>query len=221
MTLADLPDAGSSDARPKRRRDAATTRAGLLAAARAEFSAKGLAGARVDEIAAAAGVNKQLVYHYFTDKDGLYLAVIESIYAELRADEARLRLGDLAPEVALTRLIERSFDYLATHPDFIALLNDENRMQASHVGGSARLQRMHSPLVAAIADILSRGVAAGIFRPGVDPMQLYISIAALGYFYFSNQGTLSAIFQRKLAGQKAVKARRRHVVETIMLSLRP
>src|SRR3984893_11327714 len=110
-----------------RRRNPAATRQKLLAAARREFAASGLAGARVDEIAARAGVNKQLVYHYYGDKDALYLAVLEWVYEEIRAQERTLNLEGLPPERAIKKLIESSFDHLALHPDFIVLLNDENR----------------------------------------------------------------------------------------------
>ena len=134
----------------------------LLTAARREFASRGLAGARVDEIAARAGVNKQLVYHYFGDKDALYLAVLEWVYEEIRTQERKLNLEGLPPEQAIRKLIESSFDHLAAHPDFILLLNDENRDGARHVRGSRRLEAMHSPLVSMVSKILRRGRA----RPG-------------------------------------------------------
>ena len=204
-----------------RRRNSEASRLALLAAARKEFARKGLAGARVDDIAARAGLNKQLVYHYFGDKDALYLAVLEWIYEEIREHERSLKLGDLPPATAMQRLIESSFDHLAAHPDFVALLNDENRLHAEHVRTSARLPRMHSPLVATIRQILERGEAAGVFRAGVDPMQLYVSIAGLAYFYFSNRSTLSAIFRRKLETRAAEAQRKRHIVDLVMNALRP
>src|ERR1700754_3465969 len=104
------------------RRDPAGTRQKLLSAARREFARSGLAGARVDEIAARAGVNKQLVYHYFGDKDALYLAVLEWVYEEIRAKERELNLDGLPRDQAIRKLIESSFDHLAEHPDFIVLL---------------------------------------------------------------------------------------------------
>ncbi len=130
-----MPEIRSDDIKPQRR-DPAATRKKLLTAARREFANSGLAGARVDEIAARAGVNKQLVYHYFGDKDALYLAVLEWVYEEIRAQERKLNLEGLPPERAITKLIEASFDHLAAHPDFIVLLNDENRGGARHVRGS-------------------------------------------------------------------------------------
>src|SRR6187399_3392132 len=204
-----------------RRRDPAATQRKLLAAARREFASSGLAGARVDEIAARAGVNKQLVYHYFGDKDALYLDVLEWVYEEIRTQERKLNLEGLAPERAIKKLIESSFDHLAAHPDFIVLLNDENRGGARHVRGSRKLEAMHSPLVNLVSTILGQGVKAGIFRKGINPVHLYISIAGLSYFYFSNTPTLSAIFGKDLSSRTARQARRRHVVDLVMHALRP
>jgi len=210
-----------SDTVKPQRRDPAATRRKLLTAARREFAKSGLAGARVDEIAARAGVNKQLVYHYFGDKDALYLAVLEWVYEEIRAQERKLNLEGLPPQQAIKKLIESSFDHLATHPDFIALLNDENRGGAAHVRRSRKLEAMHSPLVSLVSSILAEGVKAGIFRKGINPVHLYISIAGLSYFYFSNTPTLSAIFGKDLSSRTARQARRRHVVDLVMHALRP
>lgn len=203
------------------RRDPVATRNKLLTAARLEFAKHGFAGARVDEIAGRAGVNKQLVYHYFGDKDALYLAVLEWVYADIREQERQLNLEGLPPEKAIRKLIEASFDYLATNPDFIVLLNDENRGGARHVRGSTRLEAMHSPLVRSVSHILHEGVRSGVFRKGIDPIQLYISIAGLSYFYLSNTPTLSAIFGRDLSSRAARRARRRHVADLVLHSLRP
>ena len=211
----------SSDGAKVQRRNPEATRRKLLVAARREFAASGLAGARVDEIAARAGVNKQLVYHYFGDKDALYLAVLEWVYEEIREQERKLNLEGLPPGEAIRKLIEASFDHLAAHPDFIVLLNDENRGGARHVRGSKRLEAMHSPLVSMVSKILKQGVESGAFRRGVDPVQLYISIAGLSYFFFSNTPTLSAIFGKDLKSPAAQRTRRRHVVDLVMQSLRP
>src|SRR3954465_7424192 len=212
---------GRANGKRPQRRNPEATRKKLLSAARREFARNGLAGARVDEIAARAGVNKQLVYHYFGDKDALYLAVLEWVYEEIRAQERKLNLEGLPPEQAIKKLIESSFDHLAAHPDFIVLLNDENRGGARHVRGSRKLEAMHSPLVSLVSTILSQGVKAGIFRKGINPVHLYISIAGLSYFYFSNTPTLSAIFGKALSSRAARQARRRHVVDLVMHSLRP
>jgi TetR/AcrR family transcriptional regulator len=216
----EMPAKRSGDTVPQRR-DPVATRKKLLTAARLEFARHGLAGARVDEIAERAGVNKQLVYHYFGDKDALYLAVLEWVYEDIREQERRLNLEGLPPDKAIRRLIEASFDHLAANPDFIVLLNDENRGGARHVRGSTRLEAMHSPLVKSVSHILQEGVRSGLFRKGIDPVQLYISIAGLSYFFFSNTPTLSAIFGKDLSSRAQRRARRRHVVDLVLQSLRP
>jgi TetR/AcrR family transcriptional regulator len=210
-----------SNGKTPQRRDPAATRQKLLTAARREFARSGLAGARVDEIADRAGVNKQLVYHYFGDKDALYLAVLEWVYEEIRTQERKLNLEGMPPQQAIRKLIESSFDHLALHPDFIVLLNDENRNGARHVRASLRIEDMHSPLVSMVSKILAEGVRAGTFRKGVSPVHLYISIAGLSYFFFSNTPTLSAIFGKDLTTRAARLARRRHVVDLVLQSLWP
>ena len=207
--------------RLKGQRDPEATQRALLAAAVAEFAEKGLAGARIDEIARRSGVNKQLVYHHFGNKDDLYQAALEQVYAEIRAHERELKLGDLPPLAAMEKLVGFSFDYLVEHPEFIALLNDENRQSAPHVGRSKRLQDMHSPLIQLLQETLDRGAREGVFRTDLDPLNIYISLAALSYFYFSNGRTLSAIFDSDLGTAKAVAARRRHVVAFALGALRP
>ena len=204
-----------------RRRDPAATRRALLSAGRAAFAEHGFAGARVDDIAERAGVNKQLVYHHYGDKDGLYLAVLERLYEEIRQAESKLNLAGLAPEDAMRKLVAASFDHLAANPDFVALLNDENRQGARHVKASSKLPSMHSPLVATLDEMLRAGARAGVFRPGVNALQLYISIAGLSFFFFSNAPTLSAIFRSALDSPHARRTRRRHVVDMVMRALRP
>jgi TetR/AcrR family transcriptional regulator len=215
-----MPDKRANGAK-RQRRNPAATRKKLLTAARREFADSGLAGARVDEIADRAGVNKQLVYHYFGDKDALYLAVLQWVYEEIRTHERELNLEGLPPQRAIRKLIESSFDHLAAHPDFIVLLNDENRGGARHVRGSRRLEAMHSPLVSMVSKILREGVRTGAFRRGINPLHLYISIAGLSYFFFSNTPTLSAIFGKDLASPAAKRARRKHVVDLVLQALRP
>jgi AcrR family transcriptional regulator len=202
------------------RRDPERTRAAILAAAVEEFAAHGLGGARVDRIAARAGANKRMLYYYFGDKDGLFLAALEDRYAHIRTAEAALDLEHLDPRKALKRLVEFTWNYLLEHPEFMALLNSENLHLGRHVGQSSRVREMHSPLVEMLREILERGEREGLFRRGVDPVQLYISIAAEGYFYLSNRHTLSRIFGRDLMAPKALAERARHNADMILYALR-
>ena len=200
--------------------DSSAARSAILAAARAEFSAKGLTGARVNEIAARAGVNKQLIYYYFGSKEDLYRAALEVVYTEIRTQERSLKLGDMQPEEAMATLIAFSFDYLAEHPDFIGLLNHENAQGARHVRDSSAIRDTNSPLIELIAKTLARGIRARVFRRGIDPVELYISVAGMSYFFFSTRLTLSSIFSRDLSSADAVGAYRAHVVAFAMAGLR-
>jgi AcrR family transcriptional regulator len=203
------------------RRDARASRDTILAAATSVFAEKGLGGARVDEIAERAGVNKALLYHYFASKEALFGAVLESTYEAIRGAEAQLELETLPPREALARLVDFTWTYYLEHPEFIHLVNGENLYRAEHLKQSEGLTRLHHPLVARIRSILKRGVASGTFRGGVDPVQLYVTIASLGYFYLSNAHTLGVVFERDLLSPRACAARRRHIREVVESYLRP
>jgi TetR/AcrR family transcriptional regulator len=219
----------ASDEAPRRgrragngaRRDPDATKARILAAAWHEFAQKGFAGARVDAIATRSGANKRMIYHYYGDKEGLFVAVLEAAYDRVRSAEQALDLEHMEPRAAMRRMVEFTFDSFIKDRSFIQLLNNENLYKARHLKKSTRVTRMHSPLIGIIDGILRRGVAAGAFRAGIDPTQLWISIAALGYFYFSNIHTLSTIFQRDFADAAALAERRAHVIGLVLDSLRP
>ena len=203
------------------KRNPERTKERILSAAIDVFSSNGLGGARVDAIAERAGSNKRMIYHYFGNKDQLFLHALEAVYAHIRSHERELHLDDLDPEAAMRELVRYTFDYFVENPHFIRLLNNENLYEAAHLKCSTSIRDMHMPLTAQIKAILDRGVAAGVFRDGVDPVQLYISIAGVGYFYLSNVYTLSTIFDLPLGSEPAVAERRRHVIEVILGYLRP
>lgn len=207
--------------RAEAKRDPDGTRGRILNAAIVEFATKGLGGARVDEIAVRAGANKRMLYHYFGNKDDLFLAALESVYADIREKELALDLDSLPPLRAMEALVGFTWDYFAANPHFVPMLNSENLHKARHLRRSQVITALHSPLVELIGGILRRGVAAGVIRDGVDPMQLYISIAGLGFFYFSNIHTLSTIFVRDFASEAERARRRAHVTEVVLGYLRP
>ena len=146
------------------------TSAAILAAAVYEFTHKGYGGARIDEIAKRAGANKRLIYHYFGNKDALYLAVLESVYAGIRTAEAELNLTNRDPVEALGELTRFTWRYFLAHPEFLSLLATENVNKGAALGGSARIRALNSPLIAKIGSLLDQGVAEGKFRRGVDPL---------------------------------------------------
>ena len=207
-------------ARRANRRDPDRTREAILSAAQDEFAAKGLSGGRVDEIARRARANKRMIYHYFGSTQGLYLAALERVYEGLRGTERTLDLAHLKPEQAIQRLVEFNFDYSREHPELVSLINNENLHRARYLSKSKKVRDLHSPFVALIDDILKRGVAKGVFRKGLDPVDVYITIAAVGYFYLSNNWTLSAIFGRNLGSDAACRQRRKHNVDMVLHALR-
>ncbi len=199
-----------------RARDAERSRNDILAAARGEFADHGLGGARMDRIAQSAGLNKRLIYYYFESKESLFLAVLERAYEGIRGEEQQLNLTQTEPIEAIRRLIAFTWNYYIAHPEFLTLLNSENLHRARHLKRSAKVKTMHSPLVRTLADVLERGVRQGLFRAGVDPVQLYISIAGLSYFYLGNNHTLSTIFDRELLSTKAQVERLSHTTDLIL-----
>lgn len=197
------------------------TRAAILAAAVQEFTERGFGGARIDGIAARARVNKRMLYHYYGGKEALYLAVLESAYLGIRTAEAGLDLESRDPADAMRHLARFTWNYYLAHPELLSLLNTENLLRGRYVGASRRIIELHSPMTALLADTLRRGADRGEFRRDVDPVDLYVSIAALGFFYLSNRWTLSAIFRRDLSDPAALRHWGDHIVEVIMAYLRP
>ncbi|MEY4442885.1 MAG: hypothetical protein RL442_1885 [Pseudomonadota bacterium] len=217
-------------------RDPEHSRARILTAAHAEFAQHGFDGARVDRIAALAGINKRMLYHYFGNKDDLFCAVLEVNYSHKRDSERALNLEQDSATVAIRKLVTLTWNYYLENPAFLSLLNSANLHQAKHLRQSRAVREMRSPFVALIGSILDRGVRValigsildrgvreGVFRPGVDPAQLYITMAGLSYFYLSNQHTLSTIFGRSLMSPQARRERLDHMIEVVLsyLTCRP
>lgn len=199
-----------------RTRDAERTRLEIRRAALAEFAQHGLGGARMDQIAARAGVDKKLIYYYFENKDTLFLSALELTYADIREAELALRLEAYEPAEAVRRLIDFTWEHFLKHPEFLTLLNSENLHRARHLKQSQHIREMNSPLIRMLGDILERGRRDGVFRGGVDPVHLYITIAGLSYFYLSNSPTLSVIFGRDLMTPRALSERLSHITEVVM-----
>jgi TetR/AcrR family transcriptional regulator len=206
---------------PKRKRDSAGTRARILKVATREFASKGYEGAKTDEIAARADINKRMIYHYFSSKDRLYLAVLEEAYGKARAAERSLDLERVPPLEAIARLAEFTFDSFRRDRTFINLLAIENRQKAKVLKTSGVAAELNSPVIALLSDILARGEAEGSIRAGLDPLQLWISITGVSYFFFSNIFTLSVIFRQDMEAEDMAAERRRHVVEFVLAAVRP
>ncbi len=203
------------------KRNPEQTKEQILQAAFGEFAANGLEGARVDTIAERAQANKRMIYHYFENKEGLFQAVLERAYEEIRSREQELDMDERDPEDAIRELVVFTFNYFFERPEFIRLLNNENLYGAEHIRMSERIPELHSPFVDQLKSVLARGAQSGVFRTDVDPTQLYISIAGLCYFYFSNASTLGTIFGRDLLTPGARAERLKHVTDVVVGYLRP
>lgn len=213
----DLKSPGREPRRPaQRQRNPELTKSGILLAARAEFCERGLDGARVDRIAERANANKRMLYHYFGNKEALYAAVLLDAYREIRLGERELHLEELTPVEAMRKLVTFTFEHFRRNPWFIRLLATENIHRAKYVKQIPELHDLHSPIVEQIRTVLAAGQKERLFREGVDPVQLYISIAGVTYFYFSNIYTLSVIFDTPLESPEGIAARRDHVVDVIL-----
>jgi AcrR family transcriptional regulator len=219
------PRAGGRKAQPApkeqgRTNDPERTRANILEVAEREFGDKGLAGARIDEIAELTRTSKRMIYYYFGSKEGLYLAVLEESYRRTREVEAELHLQDLEPEDALRRLVAFTFDHHLHHESYIRLVMSENIHRGEYMRQSERMQELNVPAIAAIRHLYERGVKQGVFRKGLDPVDIHASISALSFFNVSNRHTFGQIFKIDMLSPAYIAQRRANVVEMVVRFVR-
>lgn len=179
-----------------------------------EFAAKGF-DARIEDIAEMAGANRRMAYYYFGSKEGLYLAALEATYLELAQAEATIDVDSLDPLEAIAALVSMKFEHYVHHPRYVEFLKIENIYRARHLKASKRLHELQGPLITILRRVLARGQALGRLRRDVDPLELYISICALGYFVFSNQYTLGTIFDVDLTTDEALARRRKVIIDMV------
>jgi AcrR family transcriptional regulator len=188
----------------------------ILEVALQEFSAKGLTGARVDDIAELARTSKRMIYYHFGGKEELFLAVIERSYAGIRESEASVDVEPMEPVEALTVVIGLSFDHHQKNEAFVRLAMSENIHYAEHIQAIPSIATANRKIVELLAGILERGVESGVFRPEVDPLQLHMTTSALCFHYMANRYTFSHVFACDMQGAAAVAKRRAVVIETVI-----
>jgi AcrR family transcriptional regulator len=205
----------SSEARSN---DADETRNNILEIAAREFADKGLAGARIDEIAEKTSSSKRMIYYYFGGKEELYRAVLERAYAQIRSreEDASAQLQELSASQALQAQVEQTFDYHASNPDFVRLVMNENIHHGEHIGDVPGLKERNRSVIAQLRVIIDKGVADGAFRNDIDPVDLHMSISALCFYNVSNRYTFNANFGVDMGAGKALKKRREQVSEIIL-----
>lgn len=210
--------ARSATGRP---RDASASKNRILECATDEFAEHGYAGARIEAIVKAAGVNISLLYQYFESKERLFIAVMEQAYGVMRASHRDIDVRGLEPADAMESLIRWTFRIFVEHPRIIGLLNSENVHRGRHILKSAYIPGLYNPLLDTIRSVLERGGAEGVFRSDVDPLDLFISVNGMGYFYLSNRYTLGVILNREMMTPEALSRYEEHIVKVLLGFLRP
>src|SRR5690606_24786774 len=201
---------------PKRPQDPDGTRRDILETASREFALNGLSGARIDEIAARTKSSKRMIYYYFGDKEGLYIRALENAYRTVRDGENRLDTDGLPPREALRRLVEFTFDHHDQHEEFIRMVMIENIHHANYLERSEVIGSLNVTAIDHIASIYRRGVEDGVFRPGLDPVDLHWQVSALCFFNVSNRATFSKIFGRDIGAPEAQKRLRENAVDMML-----
>jgi AcrR family transcriptional regulator len=170
----------------------------------------------VDEIAERTRTTKRMLYYYFGSKEGLFIAVLEAMYERFNEAESDLKLDLERPVAALQAIIEFMAGYYQKHPEFVTLLNAENLHRGKHISKSMRAGEYSSPAIAVLDGVLKSGAARGLFRNDVRARDIYLMIAALGYFYVSNRFTLSAFLGEELDSSEAFSAWHRFITDAVL-----
>lgn len=191
------------------------TKSKILAAAELEFSEGGLFGARIDSIAANAGVNKRMIYEHFVSKEGLYKTVLREVYSRLAEYEKGYYVDGISPDIAIANIVYGSFRFLEANPSFVRILMWENLNGATSLD-SEDIFEIKNPTIEYIRRQIVRGKAEGIFREDIDDEQIVISLMNFEFSYFSNMHTLSKLLKKDLSGGAQISQRAAFVSDLIL-----
>ncbi|MGK9065038.1 TetR/AcrR family transcriptional regulator [Stutzerimonas chloritidismutans] len=216
---ANAPETGNdAEKAPRigRKNNPEKTRRDILEAAIAEFVQQGLSGARVDAIAERTRTSKRMIYYYFGNKEQLYLRVLERLYGDIRNNERTLQLAEFEPREAMRRLVEFTFDDHERNPGFIRIVCVENIHHGEYVKRSEAIRSMSNTALELLDQILQRGEAEGVFRPGLQALDVHLLINSFCFYRNSNRHTFGHIFQIKLH-DAPVRARHREMISDAVL----
>ena len=200
---------------------AQATRDSILRAATKVFAKHGLAGGRVEQISKAAKSYDRMIYYYFGSKEGLFIAVLEEMYRRFNEAESGLELDAERPIEALQAVVRFMWGYYQKNPEFITLLNTENLHRGRHIAKSRRAHEYSSQAVAVLDHVLRSGAQQGLFRADVAARDVYLMIAAMGYFYLSNRYTLSAFLGESLETAPALAHWEAFLIDAVMRTVAP
>lgn len=212
------PPRGGGGPQPVKRlrRTVALSKEKIIKAATAEFSLKGFDGARVDEVARRSGVNKTLLYHHVGNKDRLFTAALEATYQAIRARQSEFLAGQMDPKTGIRRLVRLLMSLWVENPEYGRLLANENFLGGKHVKRSKLIGKMYRKLIESLDDLLKRGAEQGLFREGIDPVDLYISVSSLSAYYVSHQHTLTTLFHVNLMHPRRLRQREDHIIDVVL-----
>ena len=216
MAVAEKRRSAKSSTKPVRSQDPEGVKQNIVEIATEEFALNGLAGARIDEIAARTRFSKRMIYYYFGGKEGLYLSVLENAYRLVREGEAKLDVGGLPPIEAMKKPVEFTFEHHHKHEDFIRMVMSENIHHGEYLERSKVIRQLNVSAINTIETVYKRGVADGVFRKGLDPIELHWQVSALCFFNVSNRATFSKIFGRDFGAPKALTSLKRNAVDMVL-----
>ena len=200
----------------KRPRNAQASRDRIIKFASKEFAARGYDGARIDAIVARCKISKNLVYHYFEGKEALFIEVMERAYGAMRERQNELALTGEDPVADMRELVMKTTQHFIDQPDFLQLLSTENLHKAAHIRKSKLIPAMFNPLRTALAEVLKKGKAQGVFRQDADWVDLYVSISGLGSYFITNRYTLSYVLDVDLGTPERMNGRLAHVADMVI-----
>jgi AcrR family transcriptional regulator len=201
--------------------DAERSKADILAVATEEFATHGLSGARVDAIAERTRTSKRMIYYYFKGKEGLYRAVLEKAYSEIRSLDSHEGIEDADPPEAIRRIIELTFDYDEMHPFFVSLVSVENVHQGRNIARLPSIKKRNASVIRVLTSILERGAKQGIFRSDVNAVDLHLLISAFCIFRVANRFTFGTIFDTDLSDPAIRNRHKKMHVEAVLRYLEP
>ena len=214
--LSVVPDEPVAGPRKSRKNNPEKTRENILQEAIVEFVQQGLSGARVDAIADRIHTSKRMIYYYFGSKEQLYVEVLEKLYGDIRNTENRLNLSELAPVEAIRRLVEFTFDHHDRNVDFVRIVSIENIHNAEYVKRSDAIKAMNNTVLDALGVTLRRGADEGVFRPGLDPLDVHLLMSSFCFYRVSNRHTLSEMFQIDLPNERIKQRHREMICESVL-----
>lgn len=193
----------------------------ILIAAEKEFALRGIDGAKVEVIAREAGVTKQLIYHYFKTKDQLYSAILETVSSDMQIIADIEIYQTLGPEDAIRHFVNAIFDEFIKHPSYTAFTLDQALHGGQHISqASAFIPSTRTYINDIIRPVLTRGEAAGLFKPQLDADMVFWKIFHLTTACFLNGKVMTETSERDFSTHEGIESWRQSTITFILDALK-